>query len=217
MKSSRVVLLVSAVALCVPVVAAAQGKAKAPAKSKLVQRGEYLVNIGQCHDCHTPLKMGPNGPEPDFSRMLSGHPQDFKMPAAPVKDPAKDPWLFSFAATMTAAAGPWGISYSANLTPDPETGVLRDFTEQQFIQTMRTGKHLGQGRPILPPMPWPNIAKSTDEDLKAVFAYLRQIPAVKNKVPDPLIAPPPGAAPPAGGAAPAGGAPAGGTPPAPKK
>jgi hypothetical protein len=96
------------------------------------------------------------------------------------------------------------VSYSANLTPDPETGVLRDFTEQQFIQTMRTGKHLGQGRPILPPMPWPNVGKMTDEDLKAVWAYLRQIPPVKNKVPDPLIAPPPGA-------------PAGGTPPAPQK
>ncbi|HVG57135.1 MAG TPA: diheme cytochrome c-553 [Hyalangium sp.] len=204
MKSSRVVLLVSAVALCVPVVAAAQSKPKASAKNKQVQRGEYLVTIGQCHDCHTPLKMGPNGPEPDMERALSGHPQDFKLPPAPAKDPAKDPWLFSFAATMTSAAGPWGVSYSANLTPDPETGVLRDFTEQQFIQTMRTGKHLGQGRPILPPMPWPNVGKMTDEDLKAVWAYLRQIPPVKNKVPDPLIAPPPGA-------------PAGGTPPAPQK
>jgi hypothetical protein len=202
MKSSRVVLLASAVALCVPVVAAAQGKPKAPSKTERVKRGEYLVTIGQCHDCHTPLKMGPTGPEPDMSRALSGHPQDVKLPAAPVKDPAKDLWLFSFAATMTAAAGPWGVSYTANLTPDPETGILRDFTEEQFIATMRTGKHQGKGRAILPPMPWFNVAKMTDEDIKSVWAYLRQIPAVKNKVPDPLIAPPPGAAPPAGGATP---------------
>ena len=88
--------------------------------------------------------------------------------------------------TTTGWSGPWGVSFAANLTPDPETGVLRDFTEQQFIQTMRTGRHQGQGRQILPPMPWFNYGQMTDEDLKAVFAYLRQIPPVKNKVPDPL-------------------------------
>jgi cytochrome c553 len=208
---SRIVLLASAVALCMPVVAAAQGKAKAPAKSKQVQRGEYLVNIGQCHDCHTPKKMGPEGPEPDMSLMLSGHPQDLKVSPLTLKDPA-NPWIIGFNFTMTAAAGPWGTSFAANLTPDPETGVLRDYTEKQFIQAMRTGKRHGQGRPILPPMPWPNISKETDEDLKAIFAYLRQIPAVKNKVPDPVLAAPPGGGAPAGGA-PAGGAPAGGNPP----
>ena len=78
------------------------------------------------------------------------------------------------------------MSFSANLTPDAETGRLRDFTEQQFVQTLRTGRHQGQGRQILPPMPWPFIAQMIDDDLKAIFAYLRQIPAVKNKVPDPL-------------------------------
>jgi hypothetical protein len=51
---------------------------------------------------------------------------------------------------------------------------------------MRTGRHQGQGRQILPPMPWSNYGQMTDDDLKAVFAYLRQVPAVKNKVPDPL-------------------------------
>lgn len=87
---------------------------------------------------------------------------------------------------MTAFAGPWGVSFTANLTPDPETGVLRDYTEEQFIRALRTGRHQGQGRQILPPMPWPFIGKMTDEDLKAVFAYLRQIPPVRNKVPDPI-------------------------------
>ena len=88
--------------------------------------------------------------------------------------------------SSTGWSGPWGVSFSANLTSDPETGVLRDFTEQQFIQTIRTGRHQGQGRPILPPMPWPAYSNMTDEDLKAVFAYLRQVAPVKNKVPDPL-------------------------------
>ena len=148
-----------------------------------IRRGAYLVTFGGCHDCHTPLAMGANGPEPDMKRALSGHPQDLA-----IKAPAKvsEPWGGSFAPTLTAWSGPWGVCFTANLTPDPETGVLRDFTEQQFIQTMRTGRHQGQGRRILPPMPWQNVGQLTDDDLKSVFAYLRQIPAVKNKVPDPI-------------------------------
>lgn len=152
-------------------------------KSAQVKRGEYLVTTGLCHDCHTPLVMGPNGPEPDMTRMLSGHPQDMV-----IKAPAKlePPWNAAASPTLTAWSGPWGVSFSANLTPDKDTGRLSDFTEEQFVQTMRTGRHKGQGRQILPPMPWPFIGKLTDEDLKAVFAYLRQVPPVKNKVPDPI-------------------------------
>ena len=154
--------------------------------SAQVKRGEYLVTTGLCHDCHTPLVMGPNGPAPDMSRALSGHPQDFAITA-----PANlaEPWMAAASPTLTAWSGPWGVSFSANLTPDKETGRLADFTEQQFVQTLRTGRHQGQGRQILPPMPWQFIGKMTDDDLKAIFAYLRQVPAVKNKVPDPL--PPP--------------------------
>jgi cytochrome c553 len=210
MTSSRVLLLVSAVTVGVPFAAAAQGKP--PAKgSKQVQRGEYLVRITGCHDCHTPLAVGPQGPAPDMSKMLSGHPEAMKMPPAPA---AAGPWLVSFAATNTAAAGPWGVSYAANITSDKETGI-GDWTEKQFIQAMRTGKHLGQGRPILPPMPWQNISVMTDEDLKAVFAYLKSTPALKNKVPEPT--PPSGGAgaPPGGAGAPAGGA--GAPPVGPKK
>ncbi|MCZ7657839.1 MAG: c-type cytochrome [Xanthobacteraceae bacterium] len=152
-------------------------------KSAQVKRGEYLVTTGLCHDCHTPLKMGPDGPAPDMSRALSGHPQDFV-----VKAPAKTeaPWMAAATHTLTAWSGPWGVSFSANLTPDPETGRLQGLTEEQFIRSMRTGRHQGQGRQILPPMPWPFIGQKTDEDLKAIFAYLRQVTPVKNKVPDPI-------------------------------
>jgi hypothetical protein len=127
--------------------------------------------------------MRPGGPEPDMTRALSGHPQDIviKTPAS-----ASGPWMGAFAPTLTAWSGPWGVSFSANLTPDPETGRLNDFTEEQFLQTLRTGRHQGRGRQILPPMPWPFIGKMTDDDLKAIFAYLRQVNPVKNKVPDPL-------------------------------
>ena len=149
----------------------------------LVEDGEYLVRTSGCHDCHTPFAMGPNGPEPDMSRALSGHPQDIMIEA-----PAQltEPWTAASSATNTAWSGPWGVSFTANLTPDPETGVLRDISEEQFIETLRTGRHKGQGRQILPPMPWQVYGQKTDKDLRAIYAYLRQIPPIRNKVPEPI-------------------------------
>jgi hypothetical protein len=176
--------------------------AKPAARRSMVPRGEYLVTIGGCNDCHTPWKMGPNGPVPDMSRMLSGHPEALTVQEMP-KAPA-EPWMITVTGTFTAWAGPWGTSFTANLTPDPETG-LGKWTEQNFIEVMRTGRHLGRGRPILPPMPWPNYAKMTDEDLKATFAYLKSIPPIRNRVPEPIApdAPTTVQGGPPGGAAPA--------------
>ncbi len=182
-KLLAVPLAVAAAVILAPSLARAGGDDK-------VARGRYLVTAGGCNDCHTPLKMGPNGPAPDLSRMLSGHPQDLKMPPAPALPPG--PWMITGAATMTAWAGPWGVSFSANLTPDAETGLGR-WTEREFVDAMRTGRHQGRGRAILPPMPVQNVAALTDADLSAVFAYLRTIPAVKNAVPDPLPPPAPAA------------------------
>ncbi|MGZ3446106.1 MAG: c-type cytochrome [Myxococcaceae bacterium] len=146
-----------------------------------VKRGEYLVSFGGCHDCHTPKKMGPKGPELDTERLLSGHPEQM----AVIPPPAlQGPWMAATVATMTAWSGPWGISFTANLTPDRETG-LGAWTEQNFLDAMRTGRHMGRGRPILPPMPWQSVGNLTDQDLKAVFAYLRTVPPVKNRVPQP--------------------------------
>src|SRR6187401_244333 len=66
-----------------------------------VKRGEYLVTIAGCNDCHTPWKMGPKGPEPDMSKMLSGSPEGM------VNSPAKleMPWMAAFSVTMTSASG----------------------------------------------------------------------------------------------------------------
>jgi hypothetical protein len=150
-----------------------------------VVRGAYLVNIMACNDCHTPWTMGPQGPEPDMSRMLSGHPEDMTVPALPS---LKAPWEWAGAGTNTAFAGPWGVSFTANLTPDPETG-LGKWTEETFIRALRTGRHEGQGRPILPPMPYPMYRQATDEDLRAVFAFLQSIPPVRNRVPQPIDPP----------------------------
>ncbi len=163
--------------------------AKVSAAKAQVQRGEYLVNIAHCNDCHTPFKMGPKGPEPDRTRLLSGHPEALQMPAAP-KLP-NGPWVWIGAGTNTAFAGPWGVSYAANLTPERLTGI-GIWNEETFMRTIRTGRHWGVSRPILPPMPWQNVAAMTDSDLKAVYAYLRSIKPIKNQVPDAILAPPPG-------------------------
>jgi hypothetical protein len=149
----------------------------------LIARGAYLVRIAGCNDCHTPLKMGPKGPEPDMTRLLSGHPQDLVMPAAPAI--GQGPWGWVGSGTMTAFAGPWGTSFAANLTPDTETGI-GNWTLKTFTDAMRNGRYDGQGRPLLPPMPYQNVAAATDEDLRAIFEYLRSIPRIKNRVPQPI-------------------------------
>ena len=151
-----------------------------------IERGAYLVRIMGCNDCHTPHKMGPRGLEPDMTRALTGHPADLPMPPAPVL-PA-GPWVWTGAGTNTAFAGPWGVSFTANLTPDPETG-LGNWTEEMFIATMKTGRHEGKGRPLLPPMPFPVVASLTDEDIRSLFAYLRSLPPVHNRVPAPIDPP----------------------------
>lgn len=150
-------------------------------KQQIIARGEHLVTTAGCHDCHTPLKMGANGPEPDMSRMLSGHPAGMKLPPPPAPS---GPWIAAVAATNTAWSGPWGISYTANLTPDMETG-LGSWSRDTFVQTIRTGRHLGRGRPVLPPMPIPAYRNFTDDELGAIFAYLQTIKPLVNKVPEP--------------------------------
>ena len=120
-----------------------------------------------------------------MTRMLSGHPENLEMPQAPS---AAGLWQWQGSATMTAFAGPWGISYAANLTPDENTG-LGIWTEEMCVRALRMGRHMGTPRTIQPPMPWPWYSKMTDEDLKAVYAYLRTIPPITNHVPE--YAPPP--------------------------
>jgi mono/diheme cytochrome c family protein len=155
-------------------------EAQAPANAETrVARGQYLVTMIGCNDCHTPLKMGQNGPEPDMTRMLSGHPE--QMGTLPADTP-QGPWLWSGAATNTAFSGPWGVSYAANLTPDPSG--LSIWTEDMFVKAIRTGKHMGTSRDIMPPMPWPAFRNASDEDLKSIYAYLRTIKPVSNHVPD---------------------------------
>ena len=184
--SSTVMLLVAAACQAPP--PPPPPAAAATPQPTPVERGKYLVTTSGCHDCHTPWKLGANGlPEPDMSRALSGHPAGVKLPAPPK---LSDAWNFAGSATFTAFYGGWGISYAANLTPDQNTGT-GIWTEENFVQALRTGKHMGvaSSREILPPMPWPVYGQMNDADLKAIYAYLRTVPAISNRVPDPV--PPP--------------------------
>ena len=174
----------SAVFACVLAALAGQTSAAAQDRdAETLARGKYLVTVAGCNDCHTPWKVGPAGPEPDMSRMLSGHPESFVITAPATMPPG--PWLAAASATNTAHSGPWGVSFTANLTPDQETG-LGKWTQATFTQTIRTGRHMGRGRKILPPMPIPMYKHFTDEDLVAIFTYLQSIPPVSNRVPEPL-------------------------------
>ncbi|MGE5430026.1 MAG: c-type cytochrome [Syntrophomonadaceae bacterium] len=150
---------------------------------ELVARGKYLVNFGGCNDCHSPKIMTVQGPVPDSTKRLSGHPAG--EPLAPIDTSVTNSkWMYT-SMDLTAWAGPWGVSFPANLTPDDQTGI-GTWTEEIFFNAMRQGKHMGSGRPILPPMPWQSVAGLTDEDLRAVFNYLKSLKAISNKVPDPI-------------------------------
>src|SRR5262245_36696274 len=168
--------------------AAAACTPKAPPRDIAAERvahGKQLVTIGGCHDCHTPMKFDPEigMPVPDMTRMLSGHPEGAPDPASSLT--GHDAAVFG--PTFTSFRLPFGVVYTANLTPDADTG-LGSWTEEMVVKAVRTGRHMGgNGRPILPPMPWPNVGMQSDDDIKAIFAYLRTIPAIRNDVPAPKV------------------------------
>ena len=191
---SRVALLSACVPIAVaiaacnqpPVAQAPPAAASAPAAAPAgdpVARGQILVTVGGCHDCHTPKKLTPTGPVPDLDRALSGHPQDIVI-TAPYQPAKGSPWTTGTNDTLTAWSGAWGISFAANLTPDKETGL--GMTERNFVIALKTGAHLGTARPILPPMPWEWYSKLPEDDLKAIYAYLLSIKPIKNQVPQPI-------------------------------
>lgn len=173
-----------------PAPAPEAAEAAQPTEAELVKRGEYLVQVMGCHDCHSPKLMGPQGPYPDPDRLLSGHPAGTQLPPLP-KDAAG--WAL-MSMDLTAAVGPWGTSFAANLTSD-ESGI-GNWTEEQFKRALTQGlyKGLEGSRPLLPPMPWQNLKDIKDEDVHAMFLYLKSTKPVANVVPAPI----PPAAPPAG-------------------
>ena len=191
MKKKMLAITAIASGIMIALVACNSGSTTTPvpvteiSKDSLIKRGEYLVSTIGCDDCHSPKTMGPQGPMPDMEHRFAGHMAGAGAPLGK-PDPAvlKTGWM-QMSADLTAAFGPWGISYAANISSD-ETGI-GNWSEQQFIKSLREGKMKGmsEGRPMLPPMPWPNFAKMNDTDLKAIFAFLKSTKPVKNVVPGP--------------------------------
>jgi hypothetical protein len=163
---------------------AEESKAKPLTKGELIALGKYIVHTSGCDDCHTPKIFTDRGPVFDTTRSLSGFPQDEILPSIDMNMIGPDKWTAT-EKHLGAWVGPWGISYASNLTPDNATG-LGAVTEEMFIKTLREGKLKGVGRTLLPPMPWDVYGKKTDQDLKAIFAYLQSIKPIKNMVPQPV-------------------------------
>lgn len=146
--------------------------------------GNHIVTVSGCHDCHTPKKMGPAGPELDSSLLLSGHPANMPGPDIDRSEVEKKGLIVT--STLTAWTGPWGTSFAANLTSDL-TGI-GGWAESNFLIAIREGKLKGirSGRSLLPPMPWQMFRNMTDDELKAIFAFLKSTAPVKNVVPMPV-------------------------------
>lgn len=141
------------------------------ANNAQVERGRYLVRITGCHDCHSPKVQGM---VPNLDLALSGRPASTQLPSETKTE-------VHASLDLTAWTGPWGYSVASNLTPDPATGIGTRYNEASFIATMRTGKK-PNGTPIMPPMPSDVYQNMTDDDLKAIFAYLRTIKPIRNAV-----------------------------------
>jgi len=130
-----------------------------PRDADRVAHGRYLVEITGCAACHTD---GAIIGEPDAARQLAGSHLGIAY---------TDPFHDSFP----------GIAYPANLTPDPRTG-LGNWTDQQIVAAIRMGDSAGSPGHLIV-MSWPLYQHMSDEDVNAIVAYLRSIPAIEHEVP----------------------------------
>ncbi len=135
-----------------------------------VERGRYLVNnLADCIGCHTPL--GPGGPgDPDMKLFLSGVPAKF---AGVKKGPPQ----------VAGFPGPRGARYyPKNLTPDADTGIGK-WTEDLFVRAFKDGIRPDGTQYDKSEMQWKRYKNMKEEDIRAVYRYLRSIKPIKNKVP----------------------------------
>ena len=144
--------------LIVRTIPAAPSHRPLPPPTDRVAYGEYLVNAAVCSDCHTPMD--------DQGAPLAG---------------------MDFAGGTPFMPGGVGLVRSANITPDAMTGI-GTWTEDQFLEKFRAFRGApvrdldGEERLQNTEMPWPNYAGMTDDDLRAIYAYLRSLPPVINRV-----------------------------------
>ena len=158
-------------------------EAPAMTKQDSVKRGEYLVMMMGCNDCHSPKIFTQTGEMLfDSTRLLSGHPAGDPDPTLGKKGSTTPQEGIVFGGDLTSYIGPWGHSYSANLTPDP-TG-LGEWNFTMFKKAFTEGKFKGidGGRPIMPPMPWQNFRHVNNEDIHMIWTYLRSLKPIHNIV-----------------------------------
>jgi hypothetical protein len=151
-------------------------------KKDSIARGEYLVSNLGCNDCHSTKSMTLKGPEVNMAKLLGGYPAERPVPK---NIPVTKDWVL-FTPDLTAAVGPWGMSFAANISSDA-TGI-GNWSEKQFFTAMRKGKSKGLegARDLLPPMPWRNFLSLADGDMRAMFVYLKNTRPVRNVVPQPI-------------------------------
>ena len=148
-----------------------------------IERGKRLVELGVCTQCHTPKIKTALGYMPDKNRFLSGYAQDQELPDLPYAEIMAGEAEKTFYTTdATVWVGRWGVSFAANLTPDPETGI-GNWEEEDFIDIFRDGKHFGQESPRISPMPVNVYSQLGFFELRSIFMYLQTIPPVSNEVP----------------------------------
>jgi hypothetical protein len=181
----RAKVLIVALFAAILIVFLYDGCASKDMEQSKIERGQYLVMAGSCEDCHSPKVFSDANPMPDTTRRLSGYPSSSKLPDIPRYVIGPDQWGAITTNDMTAWVGPWGVSFSSNLTPHRKTGI-GNWSETLFIQALRTGKFMATSRDMLPPMPWRTIGKMTDDDLKSIFAYLQSLSPIDNEIPAPL-------------------------------
>lgn len=154
---SRMIRMAAAV-LCVASVAAAAVALAATAKSGSADKLARGKYLVTILGCNDCHTPGTFYGSPDMSRFLSG--------------------------SQMGWAGPWGVVYAANLTADAGTG-LGKWSEAEIVKVIRTGIR-PDGRQLAAIMPWMNFSQLTDGDAAAVATYLKTIPAVVHKVPEPV-------------------------------
>ena len=150
----------------------------------MVTKGAHLVQVLHCDNCHSPKIITADGMVTDSTRRLAGHWGTDTIPNVDAKPVTSGKWILS-SVDFNTWIGPWGVSFPANLTPDKPTG-LGNWSAEVFMNALRNNKHMGMGRALLPPMSKLSYGHLTDDELKAIFAYLKTLPPVRNKVPEPI-------------------------------
>lgn len=150
-------------------------------RDSLIARGRYLVTILGCGDCHSPKTMTPDGLVVDTQTMLSGFPSTRAIPEFQKAFIQEGGVVVN--SDLTAAMGPWGISFAANLTSD--TTGIGNWTEAQFGSGLKHAKIKGleMPQPMMPAMPWNNWGGIQEADVRAMFYYLQSTKPVNNTVP----------------------------------